>query len=76
MSDELPESPIDFDSKAPGVVECRCEFCGRLYWIDPKQCALAHEMPFCAEFRAMDVLSFMVENRKIKETKLASRRLS
>lgn len=70
---ELPESPIPFDSKAPGVVECTCEFCGRKYWIDPNQFALAHEMPFCPEFQAMDILSFMIENRKIKEAKAARR---
>ena len=72
MSD-LPESPIKFDSSAPGVVECRCEYCGKLYWIDVPQLALAHEMPHCPEFHAMDILTFMTENRKIKEAKAASR---
>jgi hypothetical protein len=70
MMSNLPESPIKFDSGAPGVIESRCEFCGKTYWIDPAQLALAHESPHCPEFHALDVITFMVENRKRKEAKL------
>ena len=63
----------DIDLEAPGIVSSHCEFCGRKYYIDPDGGRVMHELPMCPEFEAMDPMSFIVENRKIKETKLASR---
>lgn len=67
------QAPIRFDTEAAHVVACKCEFCGRPYWIDTQQYALAHEMPYCAEFQAMDVITFMSENNKIKMRKQSGR---
>lgn len=67
MSDDLPS----VDLEAEGVVRCTCEFCGKVYWLDPNTCSVIHEMDPCAEFTVMEPLDFTVENRKIKERKVA-----
>lgn len=67
MSDEdLPEWPDGFDTEGPGVIKCSCEFCGRDYFIDTVNIALAHDLPMCPEFRAMEVVDFMRENNRRK----------
>ena len=60
---------LKFDPDAPGVVESRCEFCGKTFWLDTGLVACVHEMPTCVEFQSMDALTFAVENRKIKEAR-------
>lgn len=60
---------LKFDPDAPGVVESRCEFCGRPPWLDPGLVACVHETPTCVEFQSMDALMLAVENRKIKEAR-------
>lgn len=65
-----------FDSRGPGVTEHDCSFCRRKFWIDVPNLRLAHEAPHCAEFEVMDVITFMRENRLIKERALAERKPS
>ncbi len=55
------------DLEAPGVVSSHCEFCGQTYYIDPNQGLLMHELPMCPEFEVMDPMSFVVQNREIKQ---------
>jgi hypothetical protein len=72
MKDEdAVETIIDLDD--PGITESRCEFCGNRYWIDSDKCTTMHEHPSCSVFDALDALSFVVENNKIKEKKRKNR---
>lgn len=63
---ELPEAPFEpeWDSRHP------CEFCGREYMIDVVHHAVGHEMPYCAEFAAMDVIEFLRANNQRKLAKV------
>lgn len=51
------------------MIESVCEFCKLKFWIDVRTYSLVHEIPYCPEFAAMDVIDFMVKNREIKESK-------
>ena len=64
MSDRPPET---VDTCAEDAVSSHCEYCGRRYWILPSQECVAHDVPYCPEFEAMDVLEFLRSNREIKQ---------
>lgn len=64
------DDEFTFDPNDPNVVRSSCEFCGKAYYLDTNRYALIHDMPYCAEFDAMDVLAFARENRRIKEARV------
>lgn len=68
MSDPIVKPTVDLG--APDVVGATCEFCKLKYWILPSQGAVAHELPYCAEFQGLDALDYLRSNRKIKEGKV------
>ncbi len=68
MSDD-EEPKLTFDPEGPGVVKSSCEFCGQTYYIDPENYQIAHELPMCPEFEAIEPLEFVIKNRKLKEAK-------
>jgi hypothetical protein len=75
LDDNLAENQDDeiIDLDAPGITQSSCEFCGRDYWIDANRYTAMHEHPGCATFDALDALSFVAENNKIKQKKLKNR---
>lgn len=62
----------DVDLNAPDIVKSSCEFCGQTYYIDPVGYTVMHDLPTCPNFDAMDVLEFVIDNRKIKQAKIAN----
>lgn len=69
-----PNVPPGLFPRVPDVdtskmLKSNCEFCGRRYWIDSVDFGVLHELPFCPEFGAMDPLTFVSQNNRIKERK-------
>lgn len=66
---DLPLFPEQVDtSKLPSGP---CAYCGRTYWLDGARMAVIHEIPYCAEFEAMDGLDYARACRVARQGKVA-----
>ena len=70
MSDDVPK----IDLNKPWITQSTCEFCKLDIWVDTLEYALVHALPYCAEFEAMDVVSFLIENNKLKRARMEKNR--
>ena len=63
----MKDPEVEVDLTAPDVVPGVCQFCGQDMWILVSMSAVGHGLPYCAEFQAMEPVTYLQENRKLRE---------